>query len=116
MILDTVGAAYLKENIKALAQRGRLVIIGLLGGATGTIPLGLLLAKRGRVFGTVLRSRALEEKAALAQDFTRHVLGGFESGALRPIIDTVLPMVQIQAAHARMERNETFGKLVLTWE
>src|SRR5438128_339314 len=64
VILDTVGAAYLADNIKALATRGRLVVVGLLGGAAAELPLGLLLAKRARVIGTVLRSRALEEKAS----------------------------------------------------
>ena len=65
VILDTVGAAYLADNARVLAYRGRWIVIGLLGGAKGTLPLGPILAKRGTLIGTVLRSRSLEEKAAL---------------------------------------------------
>lgn len=115
VILDTVGAAYLAENVAALARRGRVVTVGLLGGAKGELPLGALLEKRGRVIGTVLRSRPLEEKAALARDFAAHALPLFAAGRLRPVVDAVLPMEQVREAHGRMERNETFGKLVLVW-
>jgi len=100
---------------RALALRGRLIVIGLLGGAKGEFPLGALLPKRARVEGSVLRSRAPEEKAALAQSFSKHILGGFDTGAYRPVIDATLPMTDIAEAHARMDRNETFGKLVLAW-
>ncbi len=115
VILDTVGAAYLAENVAALAPRGRLVVVGLLGGAKGELPLGALLDKRARVIGTVLRSRPLEEKAALAREFSRAVLPLFAAGRLRPVVDVVLPMEQVREAHERMERNETFGKVVLVW-
>ena len=115
VILDTVGAAYLAENIKALAPRGRMVVVGLLGGASAELPLGLLLAKRATLVGTVLRSRALEEKAALAQTFAQKALPLFAAGRLKPVIDVVMPMSDVRAAHERMERNETFGKIVLRW-
>jgi putative PIG3 family NAD(P)H quinone oxidoreductase len=115
VILDSVGAAYLGENIAALAQRGRMVVIGMMGGGTGELPLGLLLSKRASVTGTVLRTRALEEKASLAQAFSRDVLPLFERGALQPVIDCVLPMRDIAEAHRRMERNDSFGKIVLAW-
>jgi NADPH2:quinone reductase len=115
VILDTVGATYLAENLKALALRGRLVIVGLLGGAAAELPLGLVLAKRATLFGTVLRNRPLEEKIAVAQTFTRHALPLFASGKLKPVIDVVMPMSEVRLAHQRMERNETFGKIVLRW-
>ena len=115
LILDTVGGAYLAENLQALALRGRLVIVGLLGGAAAELNLGLLLAKRARLVGTVLRSRPLEEKAALTQQFGHSALPLFASGKLKPVIDVVMPMTEIRAAHQRMESNETFGKIVLRW-
>ena len=115
VILDTVGASYLTENIKALKSNGRMVTIGLLGGISGTLPLGLVLMKRATLIGSVLRSRPLEEKAALAADFTRTILPLFESHVLSPVVDAVLPMSDIAIAHAEMESNKTFGKLVLTW-
>lgn len=115
VILDGIGAAYLTENLRTLAPLGRLVLLGLLGGSTGEIPLHLLLSKRARVIGTVLRSRPLEQKAALAQRFTREVLPAFAAGRLRPVIDSVLPMERVREAHTRMEGNATFGKIVLSW-
>jgi NADPH2:quinone reductase len=115
VILDGVGGAYLEENLRALALRGRLVVIGMMGGTGGTMPLGLLLNKRARIFGTVLRSRPLEEKAALAQEFAARVIPLFEIGALRPVVDAVLPMTEIAEAHRRMEQNENVGKIVLRW-
>jgi NADPH:quinone reductase-like Zn-dependent oxidoreductase len=71
--------------------------------------------KRLRVMGTVLRSRPLEEKAALSQRFAREVLPLFARGALRPVVDVVLPMTEVRTAHERMERNDTVGKIVLRW-
>lgn len=115
VVLDTVGAAYLGENVKSLEERGRIVLLGLLGGATAELPLGAVLAKRARLIGTVLRARPLEEKAALAQSFRREMLPLFESGRLKPVVDRVLPMQRVREAHEALERNETFGKLVLEW-
>jgi NADPH:quinone reductase len=114
-ILDTVGASYLAENIKAVAPGGTIVTIGLLGGAKGELPLGLLVGKRATLRGSVLRSRPLEEKIALAHRFTLAVLPLFARGQLRPIVEDVLPMAEARAAHTRMESDALFGKIVLTW-
>ena len=115
VILDTVGAAYLAQNVKIVAKKGRIIVIGLMGGVKGELALGALLAKRASIAGSVLRSRSSEEKAELTAAFSSEMLRKFETGELRPIIDDVLPMTEIQTAHARMDANETFGKLVLSW-
>lgn len=116
VILDMVGGAYLKENLEALALRGRMIVIGLMGGRTAELPMGTLLRRRLTIRGSVLRSRPLEEKAALAQRFRREVVQDFMAdGSLRPVVDEVLPMSEVQEAHRRMEANETVGKLVLEW-
>ena len=115
VIVDTVGAAYLEENLRALAPRGRMIVIGLMGGASGALPLAMLLAKRARIAGTVLRSRPLEEKAAVTQAFARHVLPLLADGRVVPVIDRVFAMDEIRDAHRRMESNESFGKIVLRW-
>ncbi len=115
VILDTVGAAYLEQNVKVVAKKGRIIVIGLMGGVKGELFLGALLAKRASIHGSVLRSRSAPEKAELTRAFTEDMLGRFDSGELRPIIDETLPMSEVQEAHRRMDANETFGKLVLTW-
>lgn len=115
VILDLVGGAYLEENIRAVATRGRVIVVGLVGGLSGKTPLGLLLRKRASVVGTVLRSRPLEEKARLAQQFADAVLPRFVDGTIRPVVGDVLPMDKIARAHERMESNQTFGKLILRW-
>lgn len=116
VILDPVGGSYLEEDLRCLAPRGRVVFIGTMGGATAALPLGALLHQRATVIGTVLRSRPPEEKATLTQAFRRAVLPLFARRALTPVVEAVLPMHDIQAAHTRMEANATAGKLVLTWE
>ena len=115
VILDFVGAAYLAENVKSLATCGTLVVIGLLGGVTGELPLGLLLAKRARVIGTVLRSRPLADKIALSEAFAASVLPGIADGSLVPVVDSTFPMEEIAAAHDYMESNQSFGKIVMRW-
>ncbi|MFT3928249.1 MAG: NAD(P)H-quinone oxidoreductase [Myxococcales bacterium] len=115
VILDTVGAKYLAENVKAAANGGRIVTIGLLGGVKAELPLGLVVAKRVSLRGSVLRSRPLEEKAALAQAFARSVVPLFERGLLKPVIAEVMPMTEIREAHRRLEADEVIGKLVLSW-
>jgi NADPH:quinone reductase len=115
VVLDTVGGAYLEENLRALAPRGRIVVVGLMGGASAPLPLGLLLTKRARIHGTLLRSRPLEEKASLTQAFSRQVVPLFADGRLVPVVDEVLPMEEVREAHRRMEANRNVGKIVLRW-
>lgn len=116
LILDLVGASYAEENLRALGLRGRVVVVGLLGGAQASLPLGLLLQKRATIVGTVLRSRPLEEKAALAQRFRAEVLPLFARGTLRPVIEKILPMGEIEEAHRLLQSDATFGKIVLRWD
>lgn len=115
VVLDLVGAAYLEENLRALAPRGRIVVLGLLGGAQATLPLMRLMERRARLLGSTLRTRPADERAALAAAFAAQVLPRFDEGRLRPVVGAVLPMSAVAEAHALLERNETFGKLVLAW-
>jgi|WetSurMetagenome_2_1015567.scaffolds.fasta_scaffold00881_16 NADPH:quinone reductase len=115
VILDWIGAPYLGKHIEILKPRGRLVIIGLMGGNKAEIALAPLLTKRLRIIGSVLRSQSGEEKAALAGAFTREVLPLLESGAVRPVIDRMYPVAAVEEAHQHMKENRHFGKIVLTW-
>lgn len=115
VVLDFVGAAYLEENLRALAPRGRVVVLGLLGGAQGTLPLARLMERRACLSGSTLRSRPRAERVALAAAFAARVLPAFAQGRLRPVVDQVLPVERVAEAHARLEDNGSFGKLVLRW-
>jgi NADPH:quinone reductase-like Zn-dependent oxidoreductase len=99
-----------------MAPQGRILLVGLVAGRQASVELDVLLTRRLRLTGTVLRSRPPEEKMALAQAAERHLLPLFRSGALTPIIDAVYPLRQAREALSRMARNETVGKLVLRWE
>jgi putative PIG3 family NAD(P)H quinone oxidoreductase len=114
IVLDFVGAAYMAENVASLCLRGRVVVIGTLGGAGAQLDLGMLMRKRGEVIGTVLRPRPLEEKIRATRLFAQDVLPMIASGRLKPIIDSVMPLARAREAHERMERNDSFGKLVLS--
>jgi len=91
------------------------VLIGTLGGGSGTAPITMMLGKRATVIGTVLRSRPLEEKIELAREAAARLVPMFERGLLRPVVDTVLPMRDVVEAHRRMEQNQNIGKIVLRW-
>ena len=115
VILDLVGGNYFAANLEALASRGRLICVGTTAGAKSEIDLGLLMRKRARIIGTMLRRRSIEEKAEATRRFASSVLPLVSRGAIRPIIDRVYPANEIRDAHARMESNASFGKIVLTF-
>ncbi|MHB1843727.1 MAG: NAD(P)H-quinone oxidoreductase [Deltaproteobacteria bacterium] len=119
VVVDLVGASYLGETLRAMALGGRLVAIGLLGGARAELDLGRLLARRLRLFGTTLRSRPPEEKARVTQRFLKEALPLFDwgprgHGLLRPVVDRAFPLEEVRAAHERMASGAHFGKIVLT--
>ncbi|PZF99766.1 NAD(P)H-quinone oxidoreductase [Micromonospora deserti] len=114
VILDIMGASYLGRNVSALATGGRLVIIGMQGGRKGELDIGALLAKRGTVAATALRSRPLAEKAAIVQGVRAQVWPLVESGTIRPIVDRRLPMTEAAQAHRLVETNDHVGKVLLT--
>jgi NADPH2:quinone reductase len=114
-LMDLVGGNYLEGNLRVLALRGRIVVVGLTAGATAQFNMGVLLRKRLTMVGTVLRARPLEEKITLAREFSERGMPLFEGGRLKPVVDRVFSFDEIRAAHALMESNETFGKIVLRW-
>ncbi len=113
VILDCVGGGYLQQNLRLLKPRGRLVLIGLLGGAKTEIDLELVLRKRLRLLGSVLRSRTLTEKIAITRDFKARVWPLFKHQQIHPIIDTIFPWTAVEQAHAHVATNQNFGKVVL---
>ena len=113
VILDLVGGPYLQANLEALASRGRLLLVGTTAGASAPLNFGVVMSKRLRIFGTVLRGRSIEEKARATRLFASQVIPLLEQEVVRPVIDKVYSMDEVRAAHERLESNETFGKIVL---
>ena len=113
VILDSIGASYLENNLASLAVGGRLVLIGLMGGAKAETPLGLLLTRRLQLIGSTLRSRSDEEKRQIVLAFKDRFGAAVEEGRIRPVIDRILTLGQAEEAHRIMQASEHFGKLVL---
>jgi putative PIG3 family NAD(P)H quinone oxidoreductase len=114
VVLDNMGALYLARNVEVLATNGRLVVIGLQGGAKAELNLGQLLAKRAAVLATSLRSRPVEEKAAIVASVVEHVWPLVADGMVRPVVDATFPLAQAADAHRRLESSEHVGKVLLT--
>ncbi|AJE83927.1 MULTISPECIES: NAD(P)H-quinone oxidoreductase [Streptomyces] len=114
VILDIMGAKYLERNIKALARNGRLAIIGLQGGTKAEINLGALLAKRGAVTATSLRTRPVAEKSAIIAAVREHVWPLVEAGQIRPVIDRRIPLSQAAEGHRVLDSGSHIGKVLLT--
>jgi NADPH:quinone reductase len=114
VILDIVGGEYLERNLRSLAFDGRLVQIGLLGGAKAQINLAMIMQRRLTLTGSTLRARAVAEKAAIARDLEQHVWPLLSSDIIRPVIHRTFPLTAAADAHRLLESGEVIGKLVLT--
>jgi putative PIG3 family NAD(P)H quinone oxidoreductase len=113
VVLDLVGGAYVAQDLECLKTRGRIVVASTMAGSQANVDLGVLLAKRAIVRGTMLRSRPLEEKILLAQTLEGNLLPLFALGRLRPVVDRVLKLEEAPQAHRLVQANETVGKVVL---
>jgi putative PIG3 family NAD(P)H quinone oxidoreductase len=114
VILDIVGAKYLARNVAALNTGGRLVVIGLQGGTKADLDLDLLLSKRASVTATTLRARPVAEKGAIVAEVRARVWPMVGAGAVRPVVDRVLPLDEVAEAHRVVAAGEHVGKVVLT--
>ncbi|MFN0096368.1 MAG: NAD(P)H-quinone oxidoreductase [Dehalococcoidia bacterium] len=114
VLLDVIGADYWDRNLRVLAMRGRMVLVGMMGGASTQANLGALLMKRAQVRGTTLRARPLEEKAAATKAFEKSVMPHIASGRVRVVVDKAFPLSEAGVAHEYLASNANFGKVVLT--
>lgn len=112
-ILDVIGGEYLNRNVAALAIKGTIVQVGLMGGGSTEFNIGALMPKRARLIGTVLRPRPGDEKIAVTQRFIAEMLPLFLVGKMRPVIDRRFNLNQIAQAHQLMESNANTGKIVI---
>jgi NADPH:quinone reductase len=112
-VLDLVGGDYLGGDLRALAVKGRILLVGLVAGSTHELDLRLLLSRRASISGTVLRARSLEEKVAATRAFARDVVPLLDARSVVPVIDEVLPLADAARAHEVVAANRNFGKIVL---
>ena len=115
-ILDSIGGAYLPGNVEALAQGGRLVLIGLMNGTRAELDLMAVLRRHLRIFGSTLRTRPASEKQEIVAAFLARFGAALEAGRLRPPIYKVLPAADAAAAHRMMQASEHFGKIILRFD
>jgi NADPH2:quinone reductase len=114
VILDMVGGDYIERNYEAAAVEGRIVQIAFQGSPKATVDFRRIMLKRLTHTGSVLRSRPVADKGAIAQGVEQHVLPLIAAGRVRPVMDSTFPLAQASAAHARMEASTHIGKIVLT--
>ena len=113
VVLDLVGAKYLNANLQSLAEFGRLIFVGTTAGTTAEFNILTVMQKRLQIFGTVLRSRSVAEKALATKLFTAQVVPLLASGAVKPNVDRVFKLDEVRQAHEYLESNTSFGKVVL---
>jgi putative PIG3 family NAD(P)H quinone oxidoreductase len=113
VIVDLVGAAYAANNQRALSAGGRWIVVGLLGGAQATLDFSRLVMKRQTLRGIVMRSRPLPEKTAIVRGFLRDLWPWLDAGRIAPVVDGAFSLADAANAHAHMEKNQNFGKIVL---
>jgi NADPH:quinone reductase len=113
VVLELVGGDYVREDLACIAHEGRIMLVGLMAGASVALDLGIVLRQRVTLRGTVLRSRPLEQRLDAMQGFCRHVVPLLAGGALKPVVDRVLPLADAGAAHTYVQENQSFGKVIL---
>jgi tumor protein p53-inducible protein 3 len=113
VIIDLVGATHWERNLASLREGGRLIVVGILGGARVNLDLSVILHRRIQVIGTALRRRSRHDKIAITERFQQGVLPLLEAGRIRPVLDRVFPLEEVKAAHERMEANLNSGKIIL---
>lgn len=116
VILDFVGAPYVEKHLRILAPQGRLVLIGLMGGHQASFSLAPLLTQRIHVIGSVLRSRSDAEKAAVIARCREELLPLLEGGIVRPVVDRIFAVSEVESAHGYVREGKHFGKVVLRWK
>ena len=114
VVLDMVGGDYIARDIHALAIDGRIMVIANKSGAASEFDVGRLMAKRGRIWGTTLRARPIEERSRIIAEVREQVWPLIERGDVRPIVDSRFPLFSAADAHRRMESSQHIGKILLT--
>jgi NADPH:quinone reductase-like Zn-dependent oxidoreductase len=111
--IDLAGGRYAEVDIAAAAVQGRIVLVGAIAGTSATLPIHITMAKRLSIYGTMLRARSAEEKAAATAAFVRDVVPMLADGRIAPIVDAELPLDRAAEAYELVRSDQTFGKVIL---
>jgi putative PIG3 family NAD(P)H quinone oxidoreductase len=115
VILDPIGAATLAGDLAVLAVGGTVVFIATMSGTRAVLDVAALMKRRGRIVGSMLRSRSRPEKAAIVARFREEILPGFTSGQLSVTVDAMFPLERAADAFQRMREDKNIGKMVIDW-
>jgi len=113
VVIDHVGGPYLKDNLRCMAIKGRLVSVGRLGGPMGELDMEVIAYKRLHLIGVTFRTRTIEERIEIVRRFTAELLPALAEGRFKPVIDRIFPLDQAREAQAYMASNAQVGKIVL---
>lgn len=113
VVLDIVGAPYLGSNIAVMRREGRLVQVGLLGGAIGSIDLTALLERNLTITGSGLRTRPVAEKGKIVAALEQQLWPYIQDGTVRPVVAAIFPLLEVRQAHDLLESGRLLGKVVL---
>lgn len=113
VVLDLVGGDYLSVDTTVAADRGRIVLIGTMAGAQATLAILSVMSKRLRIYGTVMRPRSLDEKAAATSAFAAATSAWFVDETVAPVVDQVMPLAEASDAYDLLASDTTFGKVIL---
>ncbi|MGY4539737.1 NADPH2:quinone reductase [Mucilaginibacter sp. UYNi724] len=116
VILDMIGGPYTPLNIKCLATEGRLVHINTMKGKKVEIDLSEVMRKRLTITGSMLRSRDVGFKTAIAHNLEQHIWPLLASGKIKPVVYKVFAAAEAAKAHVLMESSEHMGKIVISWQ
>jgi len=114
LVLDLVAGEWLPPTLDCMAERGRLVLVGLTAGRKVELDLSVILKRRLRIVGSVLRARPVAEKSALVRGFAEFGLPRLADGRLRPVVDRLFPLAEAARAYAHLEHERPLGKVLLT--
>jgi NADPH:quinone reductase-like Zn-dependent oxidoreductase len=114
VILDVIGGDYVERNVASLAMKGHIIQVGVMAGQPVPFNVGVLLGKRASITGTLLRARPLDEKIAITQRFISEMLPLFDSGHMKPVVDSTYSLAEIAKGHEYMASNGNVGKIVVT--
>lgn len=114
VIVDFIGADFLSSNLNAMALDARLIVLGLLSGVKSVINLGEVLVRRVQIIGSTLRNRSLDYQSGLTSEFWSHCSNLFQMKKLKPVIDSIYTIDEVEKAHERMNQNLNKGKIILT--